>query len=147
MELIQGLAEFERLTHRLAVTPERLAEHLFGPRPYIEALLAERAGDAVGYAIFHHTYSTFRGSPGVYLEDIYVREEARGTGAGARLLAHVAAIARSRGGHQLSWAVLDWNRSAIDFYENLGARPATGEWLGYELEGEALRKLADRIEP
>jgi GNAT superfamily N-acetyltransferase len=144
--LIRGLAEFERLTDILTVTAEQLHEHLFGPRPYIEALLAERDGDAVGYAIFHHTYSTFRGSPGIYLEDIYVSEAARGTGAGARLLAEVAAIAHRRGCHQVSWQVLDWNRGAIDFYERAGARPDSGEWLDYSLRGEGLRRLASRIE-
>lgn len=128
------------------MTAERLAEDLFGARPLIDALLAERDGAAVGYAIFHGTYSTFRGRPGLYLEDIYVREDARGTGAGVRLLAEVAAIARERGCHQVSWAVLDWNQSAIDFYERLGARPSAGDWLGYALTAEALDRLASRIE-
>ena len=96
----------------------------------------------MGYAIFHHTYSTFRGRPGLYLEDIFVSQAARGSGAGRRLLASVAAIARERGCHQVSWAVLDWNRSAIDFYERLGAKPAAGEWLSYSLSGEALERIA-----
>lgn len=120
-------------------------EDLFGPVRYIEALLAERDGEAVGYAIFHPTYSTFRGRPGLYLEDLYVTEGARGTGAGIRLLAEVAATARRRGCHQVAWSVLDWNRSAIDFYERLGARPAGGGWSAYSVSGDALAKLADRI--
>jgi GNAT superfamily N-acetyltransferase len=145
VELIRGLAEFERLTDILEVTADRLAEDLFGARPVIEAMLAERDGTAIGYAIFHPTYSTFRGRPGLYLEDIFVREEARGSGAGVRLLAEVAALARSRGCHQVSWVVLDWNRGAIDFYERLGAEPSDGDWLGYALSGEALERLASTI--
>jgi len=128
------------------MTPERLTEDLFGAVRYIEALIAERDGGAVGYAIFHPTYSTFRGRPGLYLEDIYVSEDARGTGAGVRLLAEVAAIARRRGCHQVSWSVLDWNRPAIDFYERLGARPTAGGWSAYSVSGDALAMLADRIE-
>ncbi|HEX6488914.1 MAG TPA: GNAT family N-acetyltransferase [Candidatus Dormibacteraeota bacterium] len=141
---MRGLAEYERLEHTFAVTPERLAEHLFGARPYVEALIAEAAGRPAGYALFFPTYSTFLGQPGLYLEDLFVLPEQRGAGLGKRLLAEVAAIAARRGCARLEWAVLDWNRPAIDFYERLGAR-RNESWLTCRLDGEALQRLADSI--
>ena len=144
LELIRGLAEYERLTHTFKVTAEGLREHLFGEPRYAEALLAESDGHPVGYALYFHTYSTFLGRPSLYLEDLFVLPSFRGGGLGKRLLAEVTRVARTRGCAHLEWAVLDWNRPAIDFYERLGAKP-NADWQTYRLDGEALESLADSI--
>lgn len=140
-ELIRGLARFERLEGEVTMTEERLASTLFGPRPYAETLLAEEEGSAVGFALFFHNYSTFLGKPGIYLEDLFVVPEQRGGGIGRALLERLAQIAVERDCGRLEWAVLDWNRDAIAFYERLGAKP-NSEWTVYRLTGESLRALA-----
>jgi GNAT superfamily N-acetyltransferase len=104
-------------------------------------LLAEEDGQAAGFALFFHNFSTFLGRPGIYLEDLFVLPEQRGGGIGRMLLTHLARIAVERGCGRLEWAVLDWNRDAINFYERLGARPKS-EWTIYRLTGEALTGLA-----
>jgi GNAT superfamily N-acetyltransferase len=139
--LIRELAVYERLEHLAVATAESLREHLFGPRPFAESLLAEDADGPVGFALFFHTYSTFRGQPSIYLEDIFVRPEHRGRGIGKALLRHVARLAVDRGCGRLEWAVLDWNEPAIGFYRSLGARPH-GEWTTYRLDDDALLRLA-----
>ena len=140
--LIRELADYERLTETLQLTEERLRAHLFGDRPYAEALIGEVDGEPACYALYFHTYSTFLGRPGVYLEDLFVRPERRGSGLGKALLARVAQVCLERGGAEarLEWAVLDWNRPAIGFYESLGARP-NSEWTVYRLTGDALERL------
>lgn len=140
-ELIRGLARFEKLEGEVAMTEDLLAKNLFGPRPYAEALLAEDGGAVVGFALFFHSFSTFLAQPGIYLEDLFVLPERRGHGIGRALLEHLAQIAVERGCGRLEWAVLDWNRAAIGFYERLGARP-NSEWTVYRLTGEALLGLA-----
>jgi GNAT superfamily N-acetyltransferase len=140
-ELIRGLARFEKLEHEVTMTEERLESSLFGPRPYAETLLAEEEGKAVGFALFFHNYSTFLGKPGIYLEDLFVVPEQRGSGIGRALLERLAQIAVERDCGRLEWAVLDWNRDAIAFYERLGARP-NSEWTVYRLTGEPLHALA-----
>lgn len=140
-ELIQALARYERLEHEVAMTPERLAKTLFGPRRYAETLIAEDNGEAIGFALFFHNYSTFLARPGIYLEDLYVHESHRGRGIGRRLLVRLAAIAVERDCGRLEWAVLDWNEDAIGFYERLGARP-NSDWTVYRLAGDALTRLA-----
>lgn len=130
--LIRELAEYERLTHEVKATPALLAEHLFGENALAEAMLAEQDGQAVGFALFFRNFSTFLGRPGLYLEDLYVREDCRGQGIGRTLLGHLAALARERGYGRMEWSVLDWNQSAIDFYESLGAE-AMSEWTVYRL--------------
>jgi GNAT superfamily N-acetyltransferase len=140
-ELIRGLARYERLEHEVSMTEDRLERTLFGPRRYAEVLIAEDAGEAVGFALFFHNYSTFLAKPGIYLEDLYVREAARGKGVGKKLLARLAAIAVERDCGRLEWAVLDWNKDAIGFYERLGARP-NSEWTVYRISGDALSGLA-----
>jgi len=130
--LIRELAEYERLADAVVATPELLAEHLFGDNPVAEAVIAELAGEAVGFALFFRNFSTFVGKPGLYLEDLYVRESARGQGVGRVLLEHLAGIAHERGYGRMEWSVLDWNQPAIDFYESLGARPMS-EWTVYRL--------------
>jgi GNAT superfamily N-acetyltransferase len=120
-ELIQELARFERLTHQVKGSASELARDLFGQRPAAEALIAERDGRALGYALFFTTYSTFLTRPGLYLEDLYVRESERGQGVGKALLERVIELARERGAGRLEWSVLDWNSNAIAFYEKMGA--------------------------
>jgi GNAT superfamily N-acetyltransferase len=140
-ELIRGLARFEKLEHEVTMTEERLESSLFGPRPYAETLLAEEEGKAVGFALFFHNYSTFLGKPGIYLEDLFVVPEQRGSGIGRALLERLARIAVERDCGRLEWAVLDWNHDAIAFYERLGAKP-NSEWTVYRLTGEPLHALA-----
>ena len=140
-ELIRGLARFEKLEQEVVMTEELLAAGLFGDRPYAEVVLAEDDGRPVGFALFFHNFSTFLGRPGIYLEDLFVLPEQRGQGIGRMLLVHLARLAVERGCGRLEWAVLDWNRDAIKFYERLGARP-NSEWTVYRLAGEALTGLA-----
>ena len=141
LRFIRELAEYERLAHAVVADEARLAAALFGHRHYAEVVLAEIAGDPVGFALFFHNFSTFVGRPGIYLEDLYVRPAVRGRGVGARLLGHLAALAVERGCGRLEWAVLDWNETAIGFYRRLGARPLD-DWKVFRLEGEALSRLA-----
>ena len=145
LELIYGLAEYERLTHLYENTPERLAEALFGARPAAEALLAwARAGDsrvAAGFALYFHNYSTFLGRKGMYLEDLYVRPEYRGQGCGKALLIEVARIAAQRQCGRFEWAVLDWNVSAQRFYQGFGAQ-VLPDWRIVRTTGDALARLA-----
>jgi GNAT superfamily N-acetyltransferase len=143
VELIRELARFEDLEAFARATPDQLRTHLFGPRPLAEALVAEVGGTAVGYAIYFMTFSTFRGRPGVYVEDLYVRPEHRGRGIGSALLASVAGTGKARGGCRLEWSVLNWNSPAIAFYELLGARPLDA-WTVYRLDGEPFDRLAER---
>lgn len=140
LQLIRELAEFERLTHEVVATEEQLREQLFGARPYAEVVLARARGEVVGFALFFHNYSTFKGRPGLYLEDLYVRAPHRGQGYGAALLCHVARIAVGRGCARFEWSVLDWNQRAIDFYRSFGAEPVDG-WTTYRVTGEVLAKL------
>jgi GNAT superfamily N-acetyltransferase len=140
-ELIRGLARYEGLEAEVTMTDERLESALFGPRPYAETLIAESEGQAVGFALFFHSFSTFLAQPGIYLEDLFVVESHRGQGIGRSLLAKLAEIAVERECGRLEWSVLDWNKDAIGFYERLGARPNSG-WTVYRLIGDALTKLA-----
>jgi len=140
-ELIRGLARFEKLEHEVVMTEALLDIGLFGDRPYAEVVLAEDDGRPVGFALFFHNFSTFLGRPGIYLEDLFVLPEHRGSGIGRMLLAHLARLAVERGCGRLEWAVLDWNRDAIQFYERLGAWP-NSDWTVYRLTGEALTGLA-----
>jgi GNAT superfamily N-acetyltransferase len=139
--LIRGLSEYERLSHAVVLDENRLHEHLFGPRPFAEVLLAEEAGEVVGFALFFPNFSTFLGQPGIYLEDLFVRPEHRGRGHGKALLAAVAQLAIERGCARLDWAVLDWNEPALRFYRSLGAVPLDG-WTLYRLSGDALQGVA-----
>jgi GNAT superfamily N-acetyltransferase len=138
--LIRELARFEKLEHEVTMTEELLAENLFGPNRYAETLIAEDADSPIGFALFFHTFSTFLGKPGLYLEDLFVIPEQRSHGVGRALLSQLARIALERGCGRLEWAVLNWNREAIKFYERLGARP-NSEWTVYRLAGEALSAL------
>jgi len=140
-DLIRGLARFEKLEDQVALTEELLTAGLFGPRPYAESILADVEGHPAGFALFFHNFSTFLARPGLYLEDLFVLPEHRGLGIGRALLTHLARLAVERGCGRMEWAVLDWNKEAISFYERLGAR-ANSEWTTYRLTGEALHRLA-----
>ena len=139
--LIRELADYERLAHEVRFAEEELGRHLFGPRPMAEVAIGEVAGVAQGFALFFHNFSTFEGRPGIYLEDLFVRPEARGHGLGKALLTHLAKLAVERGCARLEWSVLDWNEPAIGFYKKLGARPME-EWTVMRVDGEGLEQLA-----
>jgi len=141
LAFIRELAAYEKLAEEVVATEATLAATLFGPRPYAFVLIAEVDGIAAGFALFFHNYSTFLGRPGIFLEDLFVRPDARGRGAGRALISRLAAIAVERGCGRLEWAVLDWNESAIGFYRKLGAT-ALSDWTTYRLTGEALARLA-----
>jgi GNAT superfamily N-acetyltransferase len=139
-QLIRALAEYEHLSHEVVLDEDRIKEHLFGPRPCVEALVAQEGKEIVGFALFFTNYSTFLGRPGIYLEDIFVLPQHRGNGHGKALFQRVAQIAVQRGCGRLEWAVLDWNKPAIDFYEGMGA-VSLNEWTVYRLTGEALKAV------
>ncbi len=141
--LIRELAEYERLADAAVATEADLREQLFGERPAAEVLVAEADGEPAGFALFFHTFSTFLGKRGLYLEDLFVRPAFRGLGLGRHLMAALARIAVQRGCGRFEWSVLDWNEPAIGFYRALGAS-AMDEWTVQRLQGEALRALASR---
>ena len=141
LQLIRDLATYERDPDAVKATEATLHEALFGARPVAEALLAEVDGVAVGVALFFTNFSTWTGKAGIYLEDLFVRETARGMGVGKALLVHLAGIAVARDCARFEWAVLDWNTPAIGFYEAIGAK-AMDDWTIMRVEGEALAKLA-----
>ena len=140
---IRALAAYERLADEVCLDRDVLATHLFGSAPKAEVLIAERDGAPVGFALFFHNFSTFEGRPGIYLEDLFVSPEARGSGAGKALLAALATLALERGCARLEWSVLDWNMSAIEFYRSLGAK-SMNEWTINRVDGAALSALAGR---
>ncbi len=138
--LIQDLALYERQPEDCHADPALLEKHLFGPRPYAEAIVAETGGELIGFALFFHNYSTWLTRPGLYLEDLYVKPERRGLGAGKALLERLARIAVERGCGRMEWSVLTWNEPAIGFYKALGAVSMDG-WRTYRLTGDALEAL------
>lgn len=144
LQLIRELAEFERLLDEVTATEAQLHEHLFGPQPKAEVIMGrlEPGGDVVAFALYFHNFSTFLARPGIYLEDLYVRQQYRGRGFGEQLLRRLAGIALERNCGRLEWSVLDWNQRAIDFYKSLGAAPMN-EWTIYRVTGAALKKLGN----
>ena len=143
LSLIRELAEYERLSHEVVATEDLLRESLFGERRGAEVLVACFKGAPAGFALFFHSFSTFLGQPGIYLEDLYVKPEFRGKGIGRALLTHLARLAKERGCGRLEWSVLDWNKRAIKLYKGIGAVPIE-EWTVYRMTGEALETLAAR---
>jgi GNAT superfamily N-acetyltransferase len=139
--LIGELADFEKLTHLVQVTPASLHPHLFGPNPVAEAVVAEADGQVVAFALFFRNFSTFLGQAGLYLEDLYVQPAHRGAGLGGALLRHLARLAVERGCGRFEWSVLDWNQRAIDFYKSRGAT-VMPDWRICRVTGQALRDLA-----
>ena len=139
-DLIRALAEYEKLAHEVRFDEAVLGAKLFGARPYAEVIIGEIDGAPQGFALFFHNFSTFEGKPGVYLEDLFVRPEARGSGLGKALLAQLAALAVERDCARLEWSVLDWNEPAIGFYKKLGAR-LMDEWTVMRVDGTSLAQL------
>lgn len=142
--LISDLAEYEKLTHLVEATPQKIEAALFGARPHAEAVLVEVDQDgaprAVGFALFFHNFSTFLAKPGLYLEDLFVEPAWRGHGLGKALLKHLAALAVARDCGRFEWSVLDWNQPSIDFYRAMGA-DVMPDWRICRVTGEALREL------
>jgi len=141
LDMIKGLAEYEKLSHEVTATEAGLRESLFGASPSAEVVIASADGEPAGFALFFHNYSTFLGQRGIYLEDLFVRPAWRGHGVGRQLLIHLAQLAVARGCGRLEWAVLDWNEPAIRFYRSVGAQPMH-DWTVFRMMGEALQQLA-----
>ncbi len=141
LKFITELAVFEKLEHEVSVTAEKLTATLFGDKKFAEVIFLEEDNIKVGFALFFHNYSTFRGQPGIYLEDLYVGSKFRGKGYGKQLLSYLANIALERDCGRLEWSVLDWNTPALEFYRKLGAT-SLSEWTTQRVTGEALKVLA-----
>ncbi|MER5350855.1 GNAT family N-acetyltransferase [Kitasatospora sp. NPDC002551] len=143
--MIRELAEYEKAAHEAVATEEQLHDALFGATPALFGLVAEdgTTGEPVGFALWFLNFSTWRGTHGVYLEDLYVRPQARGGGHGKALLLELARIAVERGYSRMEWSVLDWNTPSINFYKSLGAVPMDG-WSVYRLTGDALTAAGTR---
>jgi GNAT superfamily N-acetyltransferase len=140
LRLIRALAEYERLLHQVSATTADIANLLFGPRPFVQAALAEADGRAVGVILWYHTAGTFTGRLGVYVEDVFVEPDYRGRGIGLALFRHVARAGLAQGCACMEWRVLTWNEPSIEFYHKLGARQLT-DWHTMELRGAALAQL------
>ncbi len=141
LDLIRELATYEREPDAVLATGSDLLAALFGPDPSAACHVAEVDGAVVGFALWYRTFSTWQGKPGLWLEDLYVRPDARGTGLGKALLVTLATIAAERGWTRFEWWVLDWNTPAHGFYRSLGARPED-DWTVWRVEGAALDRLA-----
>ena len=140
LRFVHALAEYEQLTHEVDATEAHFRDYLGQAQPIIECLIAEYHGTPAGFALFYKTFSTFRGRPGLYLEDLFVYPEHRRCGLGSVLMKAVGRIALARGYVRYDWQVLDWNTPAIEFYEVLGARPLR-QWIPFRLDGPALDAL------
>jgi len=141
VRLVRALADYEREPDAVANTPELVERWLFGEDAVASALVAEVDGQVVGIAVWYRSYSTWTGLPGIYLEDLFVDPEHRGSGFGRGFLEALARMALDRGYARFEWVVLDWNTPAIEFYESLGGRPMQ-EWTTYRVDGERLAVLA-----
>ena len=141
LEFIRSLADYEDHLQYFEATEERLRKFIFGRNPKAHVLLAFYGESAVGFAVYFYTFSTFAGLPGLYLEDLFVKPEARGKGVGRSLLAYLANLAEVEKCWRIEWAVLHWNETALRFYRNLGA-VVMDEWAVYRLSGEPLKRLA-----
>ena len=141
LSLIKELADFERLSHEVVATEEILREALFGERRAAEVVIGDQGDEPAGFALYFHTFSTFLGRPGIYLEDLYVKPEFRGMGIGRAILVYLARLAKERGCGRLEWSVLNWNEPAIRLYRGIGAVPMD-EWTVYRVTGDALGRLA-----
>ncbi|WP_413042663.1 N-acetyltransferase family protein [Pseudomonas sp. YJ42] len=144
LRFITELAIYERAEHEVKTDVAGIETSLFAENASASALICESDGQPIGYAVYFFNYSTWLGRNGLYLEDLYVTPEARGTGAGKALLKYLARLAVSRGCGRFEWSVLNWNEPAIRFYESLGARPQD-EWTTYRLTGDALQALAEQV--
>lgn len=145
LSFIKDLAEFEKLSHEVVATEDKLESTLFGERPVAEVLIAEWEGKKAGFALFFHSYSTFLAKPGIYLEDLFVRTEYRSRGIGEALLRELAKVAKKRSCGRLEWSVLDWNTRALKFYHALGAKPMS-DWTVQRMTEPVFSKFAEEGE-
>lgn len=141
LRFIRELAQHEKALDRVTATEEGLLATLFGPRPYAEAVIAYQKGEPIAFALYFFSYTSFSALPGLYLEDIFVRPAARGFGVGRQLFAFLAQLAVERDCARMEWSVLNWNESAIRFYEKLSAEPVQ-DWTVFRLTREQLAQLA-----
>jgi len=141
LQMIRALADYEKLADAVIATEEGLRQALFGPSPAAEVILAYAGREPAGFALFFFNFSTFLGTRGLYLEDLFVKPQFRGAGVGRRLLGELARLAIERGCGRVEWAVLDWNTPAIGFYERLGAQPMK-DWTIFRVDGDRLARLA-----
>ncbi|RPI27215.1 MAG: GNAT family N-acetyltransferase [Acidobacteria bacterium] len=142
LSFIRQLAEYERLADQVEATEAELHKWLFCDQPVARVLIAEYSGEAAGFALFFHNFSTFLSKPGIFLEDLYVRPSSRGKGIGKALLTELVKLAHQEGCGRVEWAVLDWNAPAIDFYKSLGARPMS-DWTIFRLDRAGIKALAE----
>ena len=142
LDLIKGLAEYERAPEQAKATAQDIEKALFQPNPRAKALICSVDGQPAGFALYFYNFSTWTGKSGIYLEDLFIEPAYRGRGAGKALLRTLARIAIAEDCTRFEWSVLDWNEPAIRFYEAFGAEPQS-EWIGYRLSGDALRAFAD----
>jgi GNAT superfamily N-acetyltransferase len=141
LSFIKQLAEYEKMANEVVATEALLEQTLFGERKVAEVIFSDYNGEAVGFALFFHNFSTFLGRPGIYLEDLFVKPEMRGKGLGKLMLSYLAKLAKERGCGRLEWWVLDWNEPSVEFYKSLGAQPMD-EWTVFRITGETLDGLA-----
>lgn len=141
LRFVRDLAIYEKAEHEVLTTAAHVQRTIFAEGATAHALICERGGEAIGFAVYFFNYSTWQGRNGLYLEDLYVTPEARGLGAGKALLKHLARIAVEKDCGRFEWSVLDWNTPSIQFYESLGAKPQS-EWIRYRVTGQALLDLA-----
>ena len=142
LDFVKELAEFEKLAHEVTATEDNISKTFFGDNPRVHAMIAEVDGQGAGIAIYFYNYSTFQGKYGIYIEDVFVREEYRGLGIGKQFFQKLSQQAVDEDCGRVQWWVLDWNKPAIDFYEKMGAK-AMDEWVVYRLEDEAITKVAN----
>lgn len=141
-DFIRKLADYEKLSHEVRFDLDTMGRHLFGAQPAAEVIIGQVDGEPKGFALFFQTFSTFEGKPGIYLEDLFVEPEARGSGLGRALLSRLAALVVERGGARLEWSVLDWNELGKGFYRSIGAASVDG-WERWRMEGDSIARLAD----
>jgi len=139
---IKELAKYEKAENEVIATESSIANSLFNSGSSTKAIICEKNGIPIGFAVYFFNYSTWLGRHGLYLEDLYVSATERGSGAGKSLLKYLAQLAVSKGCGRFEWSVIDWNQPAIKFYDSLGAKPQN-EWITYRLSGEELRNLAE----
>jgi GNAT superfamily N-acetyltransferase len=144
LSFIKELADYEKLSHEVLATEEDFRQNLFGEKKFAEVVIGEYNSEPVGYALYFYNFSTFLGKPGLYLEDLYVKQEVRGKGFGKSLLAYLARLAVDQKCGRFEWAVLDWNEPSINFYESLGAS-LMKEWIITRVDGDNLLKLASQF--